>query len=153
MGYSNKNTAFQIPCTGTPVHTKPPRVQGTTLLRPSILATYRDISRTVPLLNYILGAFLLKEQVTTTKKESSVGPPLFFFSIPFIIFALLFSFPPSRNSDPGSQRRIFSTIPTTVRALHFYRGKTSAVSSLADSRRFGWGMLYQATKLLSHTTQ
>ena len=32
-----------------------------------------------------------------------------FFSIPFIIFALLFSLPPSRNSDPGSHSRLFST--------------------------------------------
>ena len=31
-----------------------------------------------------------------------------FFSIPFIIFALLFSLPPSRNSDPGSRSRLFS---------------------------------------------
>ena len=32
----------------------------------------------------------------------------FFFSIPFIIFALLFSLPPCRNSDPGSHSRLFS---------------------------------------------
>ena len=29
-------------------------------------------------------------------------------SIPFIIFALLFSLPPSRNSDPGSHSMLFS---------------------------------------------
>ena len=34
-----------------------------------------------------------------------------FFSIPFIIFALLSSLPSSRNSDPGSHRRLF--IPPT----------------------------------------
>ena len=58
------------------------------------------------------------------------------FSIPFIIFALLFSLPPinSRNSDPGSHSRLFS-LPTTVRALHFYREKISALFSLVDSRR------------------
>ena len=32
----------------------------------------------------------------------------FFFSIPFIIFALLSSLPPSRDSDPGSRSRLFS---------------------------------------------
>ena len=32
----------------------------------------------------------------------------FFFSILFIMFALLFSLPPSRNSDPGSHSRLFS---------------------------------------------
>ena len=34
--------------------------------------------------------------------------PPFFFSILFIIFALLFSLPPGRNSDPGSHSRLFS---------------------------------------------
>ena len=28
---------------------------------------------------------------------------------------------PSRNSDPGSHSRLFDPLPTTVRALHFYR--------------------------------
>ena len=32
----------------------------------------------------------------------------YIFSIPFTIFALLFSLPPSRNSDPGSHGRLFS---------------------------------------------
>ena len=63
-----------------------------------------------------------------------------FFSIPFIIFARLFSLPPisSRNSDPGSRSRLFFP-PThyscSFRALHFYREKISALSSLVDSRR------------------
>ena len=34
---------------------------------------------------------------------------LFLFPISSIIFALLFSLPPSRNSDPGSHGRLFST--------------------------------------------
>ena len=33
---------------------------------------------------------------------------IFIFSIPFIIFALLYSLPPRRNSDPGSHSRLFS---------------------------------------------
>ena len=52
-----------------------------------------------------------------------------FFSIP--LFALLFS--PSTycsgNSDPRSHSRLFSPLATTVRALHFHREKTSALSS------------------------
>ena len=60
-----------------------------------------------------------------------------FFSIPFIIFTLLFSLPPSRNSDTGSHSRLFSPLATTVRALHFYCEKISALSSLVDSRRIG----------------
>ena len=58
-----------------------------------------------------------------------------FFSIPFIIFTILFSLPPSRNSDPGSHSRLFFSLPTTVRALHFYRENISAPSSLVDLRR------------------
>ena len=42
------------------------------------------------------------------------------FPIPFIMFVLLFSLTPSHNSDPGSQSRLFSPLPTTVRALHFF---------------------------------
>ena len=34
---------------------------------------------------------------------------LLFRSIPFIVFVLLFSLPPSRNPDPGSHSRLFST--------------------------------------------
>ena len=33
---------------------------------------------------------------------------LIYFSITFIVFALLFALPPSRNSDPGSHSRLFS---------------------------------------------
>ena len=33
--------------------------------------------------------------------------------------------PPSRNSDPGSHCRLPSPLPTRVRALRFYRQKTS----------------------------
>ena len=57
---------------------------------------------------------------------------VYIFSIPFIIFALLFSLPPGRNSDPGGSS---PPLPTAVRALHFYREKISALPSLVDSRR------------------
>ena len=57
------------------------------------------------------------------------------FPIPFIIFALLFSLPPSRSLDPGSRSRLFSPLPITVRALHCYREKISALSPLVDSSR------------------
>ena len=56
----------------------------------------------------------------------------FFFPIPFVIFALIFSLRPSRKSDPGSHSRLLST---TVRAMHFFREKISALSSFVDSRR------------------
>ena len=46
-----------------------------------------------------------------------------------------FSLPPSRNSDPGTHSRLFSPLPTTVRALHCYREKISALSSLVNLRR------------------
>ena len=64
--------------------------------------------------------------------------PLFLpFFIQFIMFALTFSLPPTvvvtqiRGHIAGSS----SPLPTTVRALHFYREKISALSSLVDSRR------------------
>ena len=38
---------------------------------------------------------------------------------PFIIFAFLFSLPPSRNSDPGSQSRLFSPPPHYGSCLAF----------------------------------
>ena len=53
----------------------------------------------------------------------------------FIVSALLFSLPPGHNSDPGSHSRLFSPLPNTVRALHFYREKSPALSSSIDSRR------------------
>ena len=58
-------------------------------------------------------------------------------SIPCIIFALLFSISllvvtQIRGHIAGSSP---PPLPTTVCALHFYRGKISALSSLVDSRR------------------
>ena len=58
-----------------------------------------------------------------------------FFCIPLIIFALLFSLP-SHNSDLGSHNNsLLSSFPTTIRALSFYREKTSVLSSFVDSHR------------------
>ena len=58
-----------------------------------------------------------------------------FFNIPFILFALLFSpllvVTQIRGHIAGSS----APLPPTVRALHFYREKISALSSLVDSRR------------------
>ena len=50
-------------------------------------------------------------------------------SAPFFL-----SRPSKRNSDLGSHSRPFSPL-RTVRALHFYREKISALTSLVDSRR------------------
>ena len=59
-----------------------------------------------------------------------------FISIPFIVFALSVSLyllfaTQIRGHIAGSS----APLPSTVRALHFYREKISALSSLADSRR------------------
>ena len=59
---------------------------------------------------------------------------VFVYLIPFIAFVLLVLLRLSRNSDPGSHGRLVSPLPTTV-PVHFYREKTSALSSLVDSRR------------------
>ena len=44
---------------------------------------------------------------------------LFLFSSRLFFFALLSLSPHSRNSDPGPQSRLFSPLPTTVRAFIF----------------------------------
>ena len=53
------------------------------------------------------------------------------------------SFLPNRNSDAGSHRRLFSPLPSDgsglVRALHYYREKTSTLAALVDSRRIYTG--------------
>ena len=56
-----------------------------------------------------------------------------FFSIPFIIFALLFSLPPSRNSDPESHSRLFP--PTHCGSCLAFFSREDFSSSLGDSRR------------------
>ena len=58
----------------------------------------------------------------------------FFFSIPFIIFALLFSLAPSRNSDPGSHSRLFSP-PTHYGSCLAFLSREDFSSSLVDSPR------------------
>ena len=68
---------------------------------------------------------------------SSATISYFFSSIPFILFAFLFFLPRRRNSDHPfivSHSGLFAPLPATVRALHFYREKDSALSSLVDSR-------------------
>ena len=61
--------------------------------------------------------------VTDTQKPKHGELIVFYFGfpVPFIIFvfALQFSLPPSRNSDPGSHSRLFSPFPTTVCAFFF----------------------------------
>ena len=47
--------------------------------------------------------------------------PSHIITSPFCILSLL----RSRNSDAGSHSRLFSPLPTTVRALHFYRERNS----------------------------
>ena len=59
----------------------------------------------------------------------------FFLPLPSICFSPVF--PLVKNSDPGSQSRCFSLLPTTVLALTFYRENSSSalISSLVDSHR------------------
>lgn len=58
----------------------------------------------------------------------------YFVLFPFHVFSSPFFF--LSNSDPGrSLVRLVSFLPTTGRALHFYRDKSSARSFLVDARR------------------
>ena len=58
--------------------------------------------------------YYIKVKATHRIRNSTNETPIvqcslfFFFSILLIFFALLFSLPPARNSDPGSHSRLFS---------------------------------------------
>ena len=85
-----------------------------------------------------LSSTIATEELPNINHGLSLFCYVLFFSIPVIIFALLFLSPSynSRNSNPGSRIRLFPPpLPTTVCALHFYREKISVLSSLVDSRR------------------
>ena len=58
----------------------------------------------------------------------------YFFPHPFIVFARLFSLPPSRNSDRGSHSRLFSP-PTHYGSCRAFLSREDFSSSLVDSRR------------------
>ena len=89
-------------------------------------------------MEYSIGAICRFVCINTRapRSPSTVSPsfsPLY-FPIPFIIFALLVLLPPSGNLVPGPHRRLLSPRATTVRALHLYREKGSALPSLVNSR-------------------
>ena len=48
-----------------------------------------------------------------------------YYSILRIFFVFLVLLRPSRKSDPGLHSRLFSPLPTTARALHFYLSEAS----------------------------
>ena len=54
---------------------------------------------------------------------------LFFSPSQLLSSPFVFFLPPRRISDPGSHSRLLSPLLTTVRALHFYRDKISALHS------------------------
>ena len=83
---------------------------------------------------YIRTRCVFNEPLGSTVALSASIFFFFFFPIPFIFFALLFSLlvvPQIRGHVAGSS----PPLPSTVRALHFFRDKISALSSLVDSRR------------------
>ena len=75
--------------------------------------------------------------VVLLKTSREVPQVCFFFFkfIPFIIFALLFSLPSSRNSDPGSHSRLFSTPTHYGSFLAFFFREKISTPSLVDSCR------------------
>ena len=91
---------------------------------------------------FYLGVFISDQRWSTTSwwslhKLKDIHILQVYFSHPIYYLGPSFSLPPSRTSDPGSHSRLFPPPrhPTTVRVLHFYREKKSALSSLVDSRR------------------
>ena len=53
----------------------------------------------------------------------------YIFSPSHLLSSPFYSLSPSRNSDAGSHSRLFSPLPTTVRALHLFRENISALLS------------------------
>ena len=78
---------------------------------------------------------LLPANLLCAPPSAAIHRALFLFFIPSIIFALLLQPRRFRNSDPGSHSR-HCALPRYYGArIHFYGEKSSAFSSLVDSRR------------------
>ena len=80
--------------------------------------------RTIEILRRIHGARLRMNVPGTLVLYNCSTLFCFSFFFPHPIYYLrpsFFPLPPSRNSDAGSHSRLFSPLPTTVRALHLYR--------------------------------
>ena len=73
-------------------------------------------------------AFVIRGEIVVMQVSPWFNFFLLFFPIPFMNLALVFSLPPSRNSDPGSQSSLFS--PPT----HY--GSCLAILSREDFRYF-----------------
>lgn len=69
--------------------------------------------------------------VISTSAVRNLFPEINIFSSSNQILILL---PLRRNSDPGSHSMLISSLSTTIYALHLYRAKGSAHSSLVCSR-------------------
>lgn len=85
-----------------------------------------------------LPSFLRVEGVGGVREDEAVLFSWLFSSISLVLSALLLTPVLTRNSyDPSDvTNNLFSLLPTTVLAMHFYREKTSALSFLVYSRPF-----------------
>ena len=75
-----------------------------------------------PALAFIHGWLVCRSNFVSTVHRGAVAVPVYTTTT---VFALPFSFPPNRDSDLGShtRSRLFSPLPTMMRALHFFAGR------------------------------
>ena len=97
------------------------------------LAVARSVDLRISMRQRKKKGFSAKGGAQVYRLETLAGPIQYhcsslFFSTPFNIFAFFCLSP----LDLRSHSRLFSPFPTTVRALHFYRKNTSALSSLVE---------------------
>ena len=124
----------------------------TPLVHDSSLQSARE-SRTNYSSRAVLCAAVTKVVYDETEVQSTQGTPYFIvscqfiqthftavllvltffllFAIPFVIFALLFSLPPSRNSDPGSHSRLFPLTHHYGSCLVYFTGVVCTAAAAA----------------------
>ena len=103
---------LQVTCTrATSGHRDVPTCPNSEDLRGTVVSGYCAVTRSFQTMVWRTYLIYLVYDIRCT----------YTFAIPSIVFALVFSLPPNRSSDPGLHSRLISPLPTTVRALHFYR--------------------------------
>ena len=93
-----------------------------------------------------------RSQNTTIRNRWYIPGTVFpFFSPSHVLSSSYSPAPPSRNSDPGSHSGHCSPLPTTVRSFIFIGRRIHRVSSLVDSRRITWCLVWYIIYLVYST--
>lgn len=101
---------LQVTCTrATSGHRDVPTCPNSEDLRGTVVSGYCAVTRSFQTMVWRTYLIYLVYDIRCT----------YTFAIPSIVFALVFSLPPNRSSDPGSYTRPFSPRSTAVRAFSF----------------------------------